>query len=81
MIHMAKTITINVEEEVESEFRKRASKKYGKRKGYLGKAFTEAMKEWSRKKDADLEGQFLELLEGGIKMKRWKFNREGLHER
>ena len=78
---MSKTITVNVEDDVESEFRRTASRKYGKKKGYLGKAITQAMKEWSRKSSNDLESQFLELLEKGIKMKKWKFNREELHER
>lgn len=78
---MSKTITVNVEERIESEFRKQASRKYGRRKGYLGKAFAEAMKEWSEKKKEGLESQFIELLETGIKMKKWKFNRDELHER
>ncbi|MDE1845984.1 MAG: hypothetical protein KGH53_01745 [Candidatus Micrarchaeota archaeon] len=78
---MSKTITVNVEEQIESEFRKQASRKYGKKKGYLGKAFAEAMKEWSGKKKEGLENQFLKLLETGIKMKKWKFDRDELHER
>ncbi len=76
-----RTITINVEEEVESEFRKEASKKYGKRKGYLGKAITEAMKEWTRKRDADIDNRFLEIMKKGLKTKKWKFNRAELYER
>jgi len=79
---MSRTITVNVEEDVESEFRKEAGRRYGKRKGYLGKAITEAMAEWSRKRNTDLEAQALLLLKKGIKAKgRWKFNREELHER
>jgi hypothetical protein len=78
---MSKTMTVNVEEEVASEFRKQAGLKYGKKKGYLGKAITEAMKEWSKKKNESLEKQFLDLLETGIKMKKWKFDRDELHER
>ena len=78
---MSKTITVNVEEEVESEFRKQASRRYGKRKGYLGKALTEAMSEWAKKRNADVENEALRLLKAGIKMKKWEFNREELHER
>lgn len=78
---MSETMTVNVEEGVANEFRKKASLKYGKKKGYLGKAITEAMKEWSEKRNEDLEKQFLELLETGIKGKKWKFNRAELHER
>ena len=46
MYQMTRTITINVEEHVESEFRRAAGRKYGKGKGHLGKAATEALKEW-----------------------------------
>ncbi len=78
---MAKTITVNVEENVEREFRKKAESKYGKKKGYLGKALTEAMKVWSKKTDEDIESRFIKLLESGIRMEKWKFNRAELHER
>jgi hypothetical protein len=81
MILMSKTITINVEEEVETEFRKQASKRYGNRKGYLGKAFTEAMREWTKKSDVEIEAKALKLLKDGIKMKKWEFNRADLYER
>ncbi len=77
----SKTITVNVDEEAESEFRIEASKRYGKRKGYLGRALTEAMKEWTKKKNADVVAKSLTLLKEGIKMKKWKFNREELYER
>ena len=40
------TITISVEDETEKLFRKLASAKYGKRKGALGEAVTEAMQIW-----------------------------------
>lgn len=78
---MSKTITVNVEESVASEFRKQAIVKYGKRKGSLGKAFAEAMKEWTKKEDAEIVNQGLKLLKEGIKGKKWKFNREELYER
>ncbi len=76
-----KTITINVEEQVASEFRKQASKKYGQKKGYLGKAITEAMKEWVQKSDSDVQIEALKLFKSGIKMKKWKFDRGELYER
>ncbi len=81
MVIMSETMTVNVKEEVASEFRKQATIKYGKKKGYLGKALTEAMREWSKQRKEGLENQFLELLETGTKMRKWKFNREELHER
>jgi hypothetical protein len=78
---MAKTLTVNIEEEVEREFRKQASRRFGKRKGYLGKALGEAMREWTKKRNADIENESLRLLKEGIAMKKWKFNREELYER
>ncbi len=78
---MSKTITVNVKEDVAEEFRKIAGLKYGKKKGYLGKAATEALKEWSEKKNDDADAKFLKLLKEGIKTKPWKFNREELYER
>lgn len=82
MLVMTKTITINVNEEVEVKFRKVAKAKYGKKKGYLGRAVTEAIKEWAEKKEYDPNKHALEMLEkgfnlGGIKMK----NRAKWHER
>jgi predicted transcriptional regulator len=78
-----KTITVNVEEDVEEKFRKLASVTYGRRKGYLGKALTEAMREWERKKaETDVNARALKMLEkgfnlGGITYKK----RAELHER
>ncbi|MHB8360600.1 MAG: hypothetical protein ACYDAO_08610 [Thermoplasmataceae archaeon] len=78
---MSKTITVNINEEIEDEFRKKAALKYGKRKGYLGKAMTEAMDQWMRNLDSDIEVQSLLMLKEGIKMKKWNFEREDLYER
>ncbi len=78
---MTRTITVSVDEEVEKSFREAAGRRYGKRKGYLGKAITEAMKEWSEKSRESAEVKFLDLLEKGARMKKWKFNREELHDR
>jgi hypothetical protein len=78
---MSKTITVNVSEEVDGEFRKQAGLRYGKRKGYLGRALTEAMSEWTRKKDSDAVNRGLVLLNEGIRGRKWKFDRNELHER
>ena len=77
---VSKTITVNINEEVENEFREKAALKYGKRKGYLGKAMTEAMDQWMRSLDSDTETQSLKMLKEGIKMKKWEFKREDLYE-
>ena len=75
-----KTITISVKRDVEERFRKLAGATYGKHKGYLGKAVTEAMDTWLEKKEkTDNIAKSLKLLETGIKMKKWKFNREEIY--
>lgn len=77
---MAKTITINVKEDVEQRFRKLAIATYGKHKGFLGKAVTEAMQEWERKKmETDVNARALEMLKKGFKMEKWKFDREEIY--
>lgn len=78
-----KTITISVKEDVEERFRKLAGATYGKHKGYLGKAVTDAMTTWvERKGESDVVAKSLKLLETGIKMGKFKFkSRDELHER
>ncbi|MEK6888467.1 MAG: hypothetical protein AABX14_05985 [Candidatus Aenigmatarchaeota archaeon] len=75
------TLTVNVSDDIEKKFRKMAGSKYGKRKGYLGEAVTEAMKTWM-KSDSSSVKKALELLEkghnsGGLLYK----SRDELHER
>lgn len=78
-----KTITISVKRDVEERFRKLAGATYGKHKGYLGKAVTDAMTTWvERKGESDVVAKSLKLLETGIKMGKFKFkSRDELHER
>lgn len=78
-----KTITVSVQEDVEERFRRLAGATYGKHKGYLGKAITEAMMEWEKKKlSTDVNARALETLRKGFKMGKitWK-SRDELHER
>ncbi|MBI4162781.1 MAG: hypothetical protein HY513_03790 [Candidatus Aenigmarchaeota archaeon] len=75
-----KTITVSVDKETEEKFRKLASATYGNQKGYLGKALTDAMKEWEKKKEeSDAVAKMLKLMEKGIKMKKWEFNRNEIY--
>lgn len=68
MYLMSRTITINVDEKVDSMFRAKARVKYGKRKGYLGKAVTEAMDKWVQGNDYDPNEHALMLLKKGLKL-------------
>ncbi len=74
------TITINVKEEVAQTFRKRAIEIYGNKKGVLGKAISEAMTEWSRKKEYFEE--CMKLLDEGIDTGKLKYKkRDELYDR
>lgn len=77
-----RTITVSVEEDVEKRFRKVASATYGKRKGYLGKALTEAMRAWEKNKKEDVNMRALEMLNKGFSMGGLKTkDRSEWHER
>lgn len=47
------TITITVDDNTEKRFREAAKKKLGERKGYLGKATTEALEHWVKKQSQE----------------------------
>ena len=75
------TITVNIKDDVEKRFRKMAGSRYGKRKGYLGEAVTEAMETWIKSESSNVK-RAIELLEkgpngGGLTYK----SRDELHER
>lgn len=77
------TITISVDDEVEKKFRKAAEAAYKQKKGRLGKAMTEAMKQWlHQQKQQEITKRQLKLLEKGFKLGEIKYRkREELHER
>lgn len=74
------TITINVNSEVENIFREKVYQIYGKRKGVLGQALSEAMLDWSQKKEhLDF---CMKLLNEGIDMGKIQYKkRDELHDR
>ena len=79
----SKIITVSVDAEVEERFRRTAKAVHGKRKGYLGKALTDAMKVWTREREqTDNVAATLRLLEDGldIGVERYR-SRDELHER
>ncbi len=77
------TITVNVKDDVEKEFRKLVRGVHGARKGELGKALTEAMQKWVYEKKQE------KIAQEGLKLLELKFNfgkrlyrdRNELHER
>ncbi|NMG83589.1 MAG: hypothetical protein GIS02_05220 [Methanosarcinales archaeon] len=77
------TITINVKDEVEKEFRAVAVIAHGDKKGYLGKSVTEAMQKWiNEKKQEKIAERELRLLERGFNFgKRLYGAREELYDR
>ena len=63
------TITITVDDDTEKRFREAAKKKLGERKGYLGKATTEALEIWIRKQSQEeISRDALALLETGYQV-------------
>ena len=77
------TITINVDQGLSKKFRKLAAIKYGKRKGYLGKAIDDAMTVWMTKQESeDINIHAIEELRKGYYLGGMKYkNRGELHER
>ena len=77
------TITISVDTEVETLFRKTAKEAYDGKKGFLGDAITEAMKKWlQERKDAKIAKRQLELMHRGFHTGPVTYkNRDELHAR
>ncbi len=74
------TITINVSDEVTQVFRKHVYHMFGKKKGVLGKAMSEAMRDWSTRQEY-LE-TCMKLLKTGKDMGKLLYKkREELHDR
>ncbi len=78
-----KTITVSINAEVEQKFRRTAKAVHGKKKGYLGKALTEAMEKWTEEKqETDAVAATLSLLDQGMDLGGVKYkHRDELHER
>ena len=77
------TITVNVDDDIEGRFREVAGMAYHKKKGYLGKAITEAMKYWIyEKRQKEISERQLKLIERGFNFggKLYK-SRDDLYER
>jgi len=77
------TITINIDDETERKFRTTAKNVLGEKKGYLGRATTEAIELWIR--DREQEGiakKALALLEKEHRLGEWQhLTRQEIHDR
>ena len=82
MFDMA-TITINVKDEVNREFREAVEKKLGHGKGILGKAIEDAMQKWAKeKKTEEYVEEALALMKKGLYKvgRNYTFRREEAYE-
>jgi predicted transcriptional regulator len=79
----SKIITVSVDAEVEQKFRRTAKAVHGKKKGYLGKALTDAMERWTKEREQmDTVAATLALLDKGMNLGSVKYkHRDELHER
>ena len=68
------TITINVDEDLAEAFRQKAETKFGKKKGYLAKAVSEAFTYWVHEQK-DLVSKAFDLMDKGIKAENWKYKK------
>jgi hypothetical protein len=77
------TITICIDDATEQRFREVAKYILGEKKGYLGRATTEAIALWIRDKEQEtLTQQGLALLEKEHHLGKWGFRtREDIHDR
>ena len=79
----SKIITVSVNAEVERKFRRTAKAVHGTKKGYLGRALTDAMERWTKdREETDTVAATLSLLDNGIDMGGVRYkHRDELHER
>ena len=81
LVFMA-TLTVNVDDAVAKKFRETAAAAFGKSKGHLGKAVSEAFSVWLRfKREKAASVRMLEILEEGLDLHGVTFTREQLHRR
>lgn len=76
------TITLNVNNDINEEFRQIVKSKFGEGKGILGKAVEEAIKKWifEQKQKAITERQLKLMKHGLYSLNGYKFNREEIYE-
>jgi len=77
----SKIITVSVNAVIEQKFRRTAKAVHGSKKGYLGKALTDAMEKWTKEREqTDTVAAALSLLDSGIDLGGVKYkHRDELH--
>ena len=77
------TVTINLDEETETNFRNYVSKEYGTNKGVLGKAISEALNKWlEEKKQKEIATSAIKRMKKGFNLGGFKYkSRDELYER
>ncbi len=77
------TITVNVSDALDQEFRKTVKHKLGEGKGTLGKAVEEAFKHWIfKKQQQEIAQEMIGLMEKGFSMGKIRIkSRDELYER
>ena len=83
MARNSKILTVSVDSAVEEKFRRVAKAVHGKKKGFIGKALTEAMDRWTKdKEESEAVVIVLRLLDEGVDLGGIKYkHRDELHER
>lgn len=77
------TITVNLKDNIEQEFREVAVETFGKGKGHLGRAFAEALQNWVREhKQEKIAKEALDMMDRGFACGKLMYRqRSELHER
>ena len=79
------SLRLELDKELERKFRELAMRRYGFTKGSIKKAAETAIKRWTETSEArnseknNTIAKSLRLLENGVKLKKWKFNREEIY--
>jgi predicted transcriptional regulator len=78
-----KTLTFSVNAEIERKFRKVARAAKGSKKGYLGRALTDAMDKWTKEMEgSDTVAAAMAFLDQGVDLGGMKYgHRDELHGR
>ena len=77
------TITVNIKDEDEKKFRQTVEEFYGSGKGKLGKAVSEALREWADERNQkEIAREMMSMMNKGIDMGKIKYkNRSELYDR